>query len=57
MDPLKIIQEGINKFREAGHNLIIIDTSGRHKQEFSLFEEMRQFVEVVVSVCYSFYNF
>ena len=37
-----IAQQGVDKFRAAKHDLIIVDTSGRHKQEEALFEEMRQ---------------
>lgn len=29
-------------FKKEGFDLIIIDTSGRHKQENALFEEMQQ---------------
>jgi len=46
-DPVKIAQEGVEKFKEAGYDLIIVDTSGRHKQETALFEEMKQVAEVV----------
>ena len=31
----------MDRFRKEKYDLIIIDTSGRHKQEESLFEEMR----------------
>ena len=41
-DPAVIAQQGCDKFRAAKHDLIIVDTSGRHKQEEALFEEMRQ---------------
>ena len=41
-DPAKIAEDGVNKFKEGGRDLIIVDTSGRHKQEEALFEEMRQ---------------
>ena len=41
-DPAKIAEVGVNKFKEGGRDLIIVDTSGRHKQEEALFEEMRQ---------------
>lgn len=34
--------QGVERFREEGRDLIIVDTSGRHKQEAALFEEMRQ---------------
>jgi len=32
-DPVKIAQEGVDTFKKEGHDLIIVDTSGRHKQE------------------------
>jgi len=34
--------QGVERFRTEGRDLIIVDTSGRHKQEAALFEEMRQ---------------
>ncbi|KAH8970087.1 hypothetical protein BDL97_02G069300 [Sphagnum fallax] len=45
-DPVKIAQEGVDTFKKENCDLIIVDTSGRHKQEASLFEEMRQVAEV-----------
>ncbi|KAL6610486.1 hypothetical protein ACP70R_040455 [Stipagrostis hirtigluma subsp. patula] len=44
-DPVKIAVEGVDKFRKEKCDLIIVDTSGRHKQEAALFEEMRQLSE------------
>jgi len=41
-DPVVIASEGVEKFKEENFEIIIIDTSGRHKQEDSLFEEMLQ---------------
>ncbi|CAH9142290.1 unnamed protein product [Cuscuta epithymum] len=41
-DPVKIAVEGVERFKKENRDLIIVDTSGRHKQEASLFEEMRQ---------------
>jgi hypothetical protein len=41
-DPAVIASKGVEEFKKANHDLIIVDTSGRHKQEESLFEEMRQ---------------
>ncbi len=41
-DPAVIACKGVDEFKKASHDLIIVDTSGRHKQEESLFEEMRQ---------------
>ncbi|RWS22599.1 signal recognition particle protein 54k-like protein [Leptotrombidium deliense] len=39
-DPVVIASEGVDKFINEGFEIIIVDTSGRHKQEKSLFEEM-----------------
>ncbi|CAF3316141.1 unnamed protein product [Rotaria socialis] len=39
-DPLLIALDGIETFRKDNFELIIVDTSGRHAQEESLFEEM-----------------
>jgi signal recognition particle subunit SRP54 len=47
-DPVKIAVEGLERFRKENSDLIIIDTSGRHKQEAALFEEMRQVAEATV---------
>lgn len=47
-DPAKIAQEGVELLKKEGCDLIIVDTSGRHKQEASLFEEMRQVQESTV---------
>ena len=40
MDPVIIAADGVEMFRNEGFEIIIVDTSGRHKQEDSLFEEM-----------------
>jgi signal recognition particle GTPase len=37
-------------FKNEGYDFIIVDTSGRHKQEEALFEEMEQVERVVVRV-------
>lgn len=37
-------------FKKDGHDIIIVDTSGRHKQDAALFEEMEQVAAVVVCV-------
>ena len=42
VDPVVIAQEGVEMFKQEGFNFIVVDTSGRHKQEDSLFEEMLQ---------------
>ncbi|KQK09989.1 signal recognition particle 54 kDa protein 2 isoform X1 [Brachypodium distachyon] len=44
-DPVKIAVEGVERFEKENYDLIILDTSGRHKQEAALFEEMRQISE------------
>ena len=45
-DPVAIAQEGVAKFRREGFELILVDTSGRHKQEAELFREMQQIAHV-----------
>ena len=50
MDPVIIAQEGVEKFKEDNFEIIIVDTSGRHKQEDSLFEEMLQVSQAIVSL-------
>ncbi|KAK9923093.1 hypothetical protein M0R45_031527 [Rubus argutus] len=44
-DAVKIAVEGVETFKKENCDLIIVDTSGRHKQEAALFEEMRQVAE------------
>lgn len=34
-------------FKQEGFEIIIVDTSGRHKQEQALFDEMKQVQQVV----------
>jgi|Transcript_74412 signal recognition particle subunit SRP54 len=46
-DPVSIASEGVEMFRSEKYDIIVVDTSGRHKQEASLFEEMQQVEEVV----------
>ncbi|BHF78950.1 Signal recognition particle [Sparganum proliferum] len=41
-DPAVIAKDGVKRFSEENFEIIIVDTSGRHKQEESLFEEMLQ---------------
>lgn len=50
MDPVVIAAEGVEKFKNENFEIIIVDTSGRHKQEDSLFEEMLQVSNAVVSM-------
>eukprot|EP01090_Pellita_catalonica_P002701 TRINITY_DN12274_c0_g1_i2.p1 TRINITY_DN12274_c0_g1~~TRINITY_DN12274_c0_g1_i2.p1 ORF type:complete len:476 (+),score=100.39 TRINITY_DN12274_c0_g1_i2:95-1522(+) len=39
-DPVKVAVEGVENFKKERFEIIIVDTSGRHKQEAALFEEM-----------------
>lgn len=50
MDPVIIASEGVEKFKNENFEIIIVDTSGRHKQEDSLFEEMLQVANAIVSI-------
>lgn len=52
MDPVTIAQDGVDMFKKEGYEIIIVDTSGRHKQEESLFEEMLQVANAVVKLQY-----
>ncbi|KAF8625791.1 hypothetical protein AX15_005178 [Amanita polypyramis BW_CC] len=46
-DPVSIAAQGVAKFKKERFELIIVDTSGRHKQESELFQEMVQIGEAV----------
>lgn len=48
-DPVKIATDGVARLKAdpEGFDLIIVDTSGRHKQESALFTEMEQIVEAI----------
>jgi len=46
-DPVTVAKEGVENFKKEGFDIIIVDTSGRHKQESALFEEMGQIAEVI----------
>lgn len=46
-DPASIAAAGVERFKAEKRDLIIVDTSGRHKQEEALFEEMRQVAAAV----------
>ncbi|KOX69003.1 Signal recognition particle 54 kDa protein [Melipona quadrifasciata] len=48
VDPVTIAQDGVEMFKKEGYEIIIVDTSGRHKQEESLFEEMLQVANAIV---------
>ncbi|KAG8954652.1 Signal recognition particle [Tulasnella sp. 424] len=46
-DPVSIAAQGVVKFKKEKFEVIIVDTSGRHKQESELFQEMIQISEAV----------
>ncbi|KAF8328848.1 signal recognition particle protein [Cantharellus anzutake] len=46
-DPVAIAAEGVTKFKKERFEVIIVDTSGRHRQEAELFEEMVQIGKAV----------
>lgn len=41
-DPVKIAKDGVDYFKQEKYEVIIVDTSGRHKQESDLIKEMEQ---------------
>lgn len=46
-DPVRIAEDGVTQFRKEKYEIIIVDTSGRHKQESDLFDEMQDVARVV----------
>lgn len=46
-DPVKAAREGVDEFRKERYEIILVDTSGRHKQEEGLFKEMQQISDQV----------
>jgi len=46
-DPVAISLQGVQKFRSERFDVIIVDTSGRHRQESELFDEMCQIQDAV----------
>jgi signal recognition particle subunit SRP54 len=46
-DPVEIAQLGVNQFVKSSYEVILVDTSGRHKQEASLLEEMQEISHAV----------
>lgn len=51
-DPLVIAMDGVETFRKDNFELIVVDTSGRHAQEESLFEEMLQIANGIVRILF-----
>jgi len=46
-DPVVVAEAGVEQFRAEKYEIIIVDTSGRHKQQAALFEEMQEVARVV----------
>jgi len=46
-DPVVVAEAGVEQFRKEKYEIIIVDTSGRHKQQAALFEEMQEVARVV----------
>lgn len=46
-DPVSIAKTGVANFKASRFDIIIVDTSGRHKQELELFNEMMEIQEAV----------
>ncbi|KAF2803105.1 signal recognition particle protein [Mytilinidion resinicola] len=46
-DPVVVAREGVEKFKKERFEIIIVDTSGRHRQEKDLFDEMVQIQQAV----------
>jgi signal recognition particle subunit SRP54 len=46
-DPAVVAREGVEKFKKEKFEIIIVDTSGRHRQEQDLFDEMVQIQKAV----------
>lgn len=44
-DPVLIAAAGVEQFKKEACEIIIVDTSGRHKQEASLLDEMQQVLD------------
>jgi len=46
-DPVAIAEEGVDQFVKEHYEVIIVDTSGRHRQEAGLLEEMQEISSAV----------
>lgn len=46
-DPVVVARDGVDKFKKERFEIIIVDTSGRHRQEQELFNEMVQIQQAV----------
>ena len=41
-DAVRLAKDGVRHFKDKKHDIIIVDTAGRHKEEAGLIEEMRE---------------
>jgi len=46
-DSIKLAKEGVEHFKRAHHELIIVDSAGRHRKEEALMEEMKQITKSI----------
>ncbi|ALM74283.1 signal recognition particle protein Srp54 [Thermococcus barophilus] len=46
-DAVSLAKEGVEYFKHKGVDIIIVDSAGRHKEEKSLIEEMRQISDAI----------
>ena len=46
-DPLRIVRKGMEEFTDKKHDLIIVDTAGRHKDESELMSEMKDLAKQI----------
>lgn len=46
-NPLKIVRKGMEEFSNQKHDLIIVDTAGRHKDESELMSEMKDLAKQI----------
>ncbi len=45
-DSLQIVKKGLKHFENSNHDIVLIDTAGRHKKEKELLDEMKQINKV-----------
>ena len=46
-DPIRIMRDGLERFRKEKYNVVIVDTAGRHKDEEGLMKELKEYYEAV----------
>ncbi|CCW62509.1 unnamed protein product [Phytomonas sp. EM1] len=46
-NPVTISKEGVEELKKEKYDLIIVDTSGRHRQETALFDEMKDLEQAI----------